>query len=593
MVIRTLLVAVALAVALAGSSEARADDARRVIAGAGEQRTPPSHGSPPPGWRSSAREIIALADAQPAVRRARSGRPGTYARAYLKARRHWQVSYFAPPDAAGPGAREIAQVLIRDADSEVVETWTGFRVDWPMARGYPGAFGQALNRPWIWLGLCLAFALPFLRPPLRILHADLAVLLSLSISYAFFTAGAIEASVPLAVPPLGYLLARMLVIASRRSRASATPTPLRLTLPTGGLVLGAIALLSFRMVLNATNSTVIDVGYAGVIGADRLLSGSGLYGTFPPENAHGDTYGPVAYYAYVPWELLAPWSGTWDDLPAAHAAAAAFDVAATAACWALGRRLGGPDHGLLAAYLWLAFPFTLLTLNTNANDALTAALVGLALLSLGRPLSRGGALALAGLGKFAPLALGPLIATHPKDDPDDPEAGTGGRVVPDWSAAARTSTAFAIVAALLLAPVLWLDGPALLLERTLGFQVGRDSPFSTWGLYDLGTGQLAATTAAVVLALAVSVTPRRRDAVSACALAAAVLIGVELALGHWFYTYVVWFLPPLWVALLAPYRISEAHAAAGRSTDSIASARRGVPARMSTALSHGSSSDGS
>ena len=576
MSVRGLLAALALLVAMAGPAEAVADDDRRVIAGAGEQRTPPSYDSPPPGWESSAREIVAVADAQPGVRRALSVQPRTYVRAYLKARRHWQVSYFAVPSAPGARTREIAQVLIRDADSRVVETWTGFRVAWPMARGYPGAFGRALNTPWIWLGLCAAFALPFLRPPLRLLHLDLAVLLSLSVSYAFFTAGAVEASVPLAVPPLAYLLARTLGIARARGRgdAGAAAAAPPLTLPEGGLLLGVVALLAFRLVLNATNSTVIDVGYAGVIGADRLMSGGGLYGTFPPENAHGDTYGPVAYYAYVPWELLAPWSGRWDDLPAAHAAAAAFDVAAAATCWALGRRTGGSRHGLLLAYLWLAFPFTLLALNTNANDSLTAALVGLLMLSLARPLPRGGALALAGLAKFAPLALGPLVATHPRG-----RAGGGQRGRLDWRAAAQTSGAFLAAAAVLLAPVLVLDGPAVVAERTLGFQAGRSSPFSPWGLYGFDAGRLVAGVVAVALALAVAFVPRRRDVVSACALAAAVLIAVQLALGHWFYTYVVWFVPPLWVALLAPpgvVPLSPRRAAAPtRSTRPVAGARRG------------------
>ena len=90
------------------------------------------------------------------------------------------------------------------------------------------------------------------------------------------------------------------------------------------------------------DGNVIDVGYAGVIGADRLAGGAPLYGAFPPDNAHGDTYGPVAYAAYVPFELLLPWSGSWDDLPAAHAAAVAFDLgcarAAVAARPAAARR---------------------------------------------------------------------------------------------------------------------------------------------------------------------------------------------------------------------------------------------------------------
>ena len=59
----------------------------------------------------------------------------------------------------------------------------------------------------------------------------------------------------------------------------------------------------------STSSNVIDVGYAGVIGADRIADGTRLYGTFPKDNEHGDTYGPVNYVAYVPFEQIWPWSG--------------------------------------------------------------------------------------------------------------------------------------------------------------------------------------------------------------------------------------------------------------------------------------------
>src|SRR3712207_9004210 len=57
-----------------------------------------------------------------------------------------------------------------------------------------------------------------------------------------------------------------------------------------------------------------------------LAGGERLYGGWPPDNAHGDTYGPVTYAAYVPFELLLPWDGSWSDLAAAHAAAIAFDL---------------------------------------------------------------------------------------------------------------------------------------------------------------------------------------------------------------------------------------------------------------------------
>ena len=574
----------------AAPSHAAAD---RVVAGVGKQQTPPTEDRPPAGWRLSAEEATALASAHADVARARAQHPGSHARAYLKEGRHWQVSYFDSTRSPGEPRQEIAAVLLRDSDGAIVEAWTGFRVAWMMARGYPGAFGRTANAPWTWLGLCALFLLPFLRRPLRLLHVDLLALLSLSVSYALFTAGMVEASVPLVVPPLAYLLSRMLVLAWRRAtgRIPAHRPPLALTLSTRMLGIGVALLIAFRLVLNVTGSNVIDVGYAGVIGADRLLAGNGLYGTFPLDNPRGDTYGPVTYYAYVPWELLMPWRGSLDHLPAAHAAAATFDLVAVAVLWRLGSVVRGPRLGVLLAYAWCAFPFTLLALDTNGNDALTAALVGIALLSLAHPLRRGGAIALAGLAKFAPLALGPLAATHP----GDLRPGAFALVRPTRPGLRRvavTATAFALAAAVLLLPVLLLDGPVRILERTLAFQSERVSPFSPWGLYDLPAGQTAMTLAAIGLAIVAAVLPRRRDVIVVCALAAAVLIAIQLALGHWFYTYVVWFLPPLWLALLAQYE-EPARQAAGRSTDSIESARRGDPARISTALSHGSTSEGS
>ena len=125
---------------------------------------------------------------------------------------------------------------------------------------------------------------------------------------------------PLVYPLLVYLLARMLGIAFSRARGR-EPPPLRLTVPVGALGIAAVFILGFRTGLNVIGSNVIDVGYASVIGADHFGGGEPVYGGFPLDNRRGDTYGPVLYYAYVPFEALLPWSGSWDDLPAAHAAA--------------------------------------------------------------------------------------------------------------------------------------------------------------------------------------------------------------------------------------------------------------------------------
>ena len=171
-------------------------------------------------------------------------------------------------------------------------------------------------------------------------------------------------------------------------------------------------LLGFRIALNVTDSNVIDVGYAGVIGADKVVHGKPLYGGWPSDNEHGDTYGPVNYEAYVPFEQAFGWSGTWDDLPAAHAAAIAFDLLALGLIFLLGLRIRGPTLGIALAYAWVAYPFTLFALESNSNDTLVAVFILAALLFATSAPARGAFAALAGLTKFAPLALAPVLATH-------------------------------------------------------------------------------------------------------------------------------------------------------------------------------------
>jgi hypothetical protein len=507
---------------------------------------------PPPGRTRSAEEVLRIAAAQPAVRRERARVPDATAEAFLAGPGRWRASFL---DDRGE-RREIAQVLVDDRSGAVLETWTGFRVAWVMARGYDGAFGRSVTSPWIWGPLCVLFLLPFLRRPLRLLHADLLVLVALSVPLGLFVEGRIEASTPLVYPPLLYLLGRTLWIGLRRRGADEQARrPLALLLGVRALVVLGGFLLAFRAGLNVLDSNVIDVGYSGVIGADRLAAGEPLYGGWPQDNARGDTYGPVAYAAYVPFEQLLPWSGEWDELPAAHAAALAFDLACVVLLFLLGRRLRGPALGVLLAYAWLAFPFTLLVLNTNANDALVAALLLAALLAATHDRARGALLALAGLTKLAPLALAPLVALH----------RPGRR--PLVAFAVGFAAACAAAGALLLATGSDL---ATALERSLGYQATRDSPFSVWGLWGWPDAlQRAVQGLAVALALVLAVVPRRRDVPGLAALAAAVLLALQLGLGYWFFAYVVWTLPLILVALLgragAPARSPRPAAAAARS----------------------------
>ena len=134
----------------------------------------------------------------------------------------------------------------------------------------------------------LAFFVPFFDPrrPLRLVHLDLLVLLAFSVSHIFFNRGEIFTSVPLVYPvlvlPAG---AHADARAPPQARARA-PMPF-LLVPATWLVLGLIFLVGFRVGLNVTNSNVIDVGYSGVIGADRIADGIGPVRQLPRGQSRG------------------------------------------------------------------------------------------------------------------------------------------------------------------------------------------------------------------------------------------------------------------------------------------------------------------
>jgi hypothetical protein len=322
--------------------------------------------------------------------------------------------------------------------------------------------------------------------------------------------------------------------------------------------------MGFRVGLNLADSGAIDVGYASVVGADRIAHGEPIYDNFPDDVSQGDTYGPVNYFAYVPFELAWPWSGSWDDLPAAHGAAVGFDLATFAFLILLGLRIRpGPEGRRLAATLafgWAAFPYTAFALESNSNDTLVAALLAATLLVLARPLARGALASLATFTKFAPVLLAPMLLTYRPNLEGGPGSdGEGGRERkprPQDTLLARSAALFA--GAFLLVSALLMLWPALdpglhtVYDRTLAYQAGRDSPFSIWGqvpsLEPLRTAILAGTAALSLLAAFI---PKRKSLVQVAALGAALLILLQLTMNHWFYLYIVWFYPLLLVAMSA------------------------------------------
>ncbi len=209
-----------------------------------------------------------------------------------------------------------------------------------MARGKPGQFGHVLNAPYVWIPLALVFLLGLwdFRRWRKWVHLDLLVLLAFGISQAFFNAAEIGTSVPIVYPLLVYLLIRMLWIGFRGHGLDRSPGEgLRPSLPVWAMTVAVVALIALRLAGNLADSGVIDVGYAGVIGADKITHAEPIYDdSFPDDNPTGDTYGPANYFAYVPFEAVLPWSGSWDELPAAHAATIFFDSATIAGLFALG-----------------------------------------------------------------------------------------------------------------------------------------------------------------------------------------------------------------------------------------------------------------
>ena len=520
----------ALALVLLGAALAPA------VARAADPELPSSQTEPPRFFERSADEAERIATRADKVREAR-GEGRLDPTAYTRGVGRWQVSFFRNGD-------EVVQIHVDDRSGAILEEWSGDQVAWRMARGYEGAFGRRLNAPYVWIPLCLLFLVPFVdfRRPFRLLHLDLLVLLAFGASHFFFNRGEIGLSAPLVYPVLLYLLARMLITGFRRRDGAG---PLLPHVPLVALAVLLVFVASFRIGLNVADSNVIDVGYAGVIGADRIVDGDNLYGEgFSPDVERGDTYGPVNYLLYVPFEQALRWSGRWDDLPAAHGASIAFDLLVMGGLFLLGRRLRpgreGFGLGLALAYAWTAYPYTSFVLETNSNDSLVAlACVG-AMLALTLPGRRASgavaavAVALGAAAKFATLALAPLFAR-------------------------RAPLAFAGVLVLTLGvtvlPFVPDGGLRELYDRTIGYQAGRPSPFSIWGQADsLGWLQTAVKAATVGLALVVAVVPRRPSPRQVAALGAAVLIAVQLTASYWFYLYIVWFVPFVLVALLDAYR---------------------------------------
>jgi Glycosyltransferase family 87 len=503
----------------------------------------------------------AIAAAQPRIRSWLSQYRNISHSATLGDDRVWTVTWTA-------GTDQVAQVHVPDTTGKPTDVWTGPQVGWMMTRGLKDAYGRKVVDPWVLGPMCLIFlgGLVDWRRLRSLRTLDMLMLLSFVCSLFFFDRGQVFISTPLEYPPMLYLAVRMLMIA--RSRG-----PRRVDVGERHLLvlIGLIfALMGFRLGLNNQDSNVIDVGYAGVVGASRLIHGQVPYGHFPqPQGTpcggdyangdpvgyvqpngrcespigNGDTYGPTVYLAYVPAVAALGWSGRWDSLPAAHVAASAFDVLAVIGLFVAGWRLRSARIGVLMAFAWAANPFTAYTLNMNANDALVGAAVAWTLAALSIPAVRGVLLAVAGFTKLAPLAMVPVFA------------GLRSR--------RATLLGFALASAALLSMLAFeRRGLTLFWDRTLAYQADRITPMSIWTLpnYHPGWPHLEGIQKMLQILVAIGIGalafwPRRRagrDAAAVAALCGMAVLAAQMVASYWFYPYVCWWLPAVLVAFFVP-----------------------------------------
>jgi hypothetical protein len=471
-------------------------------------------------------------------------------------------------------AGQIVLGRVNDLTGLVEDAWTGPQVAWPMARGAEGAFGgKRLNSLPVWLGFCAVFVLGLadLRRLRSVRNLDLVVLVSLSVSLWYFNEGRIFTSVPLVYPVLLYLLARTLWI-GLRDRASAASRPVW---PVWLLVAATIFLAGFRIGLDVGDSNVIDVGYSGVIGAHRIASRQAPYGHFPLETGpacgpadrsgrtvlriqangrcegqaeHGDTYGSVTYQAYLPGYAIFGWKGKGDPLHAAHFTAIVFDLACMLGLVLVGLRFGDRRLAATLAFAWAAFPFTQYAASTSSNDAIQPALLIFGFWLAASPWGRGSFAALASWTKFAPLVVAPLWATYPAR-----------RLRPTAFFLAAFAAATLVAFWLLLLEPDPVGAVSTFWDRTIRNQFDRESPFSLWdwrqyhaGLPDLHVLQRVLQVLLLAGAVVLAFLPRHKSPLQLAALTAALLIGFEIVLTHWFYLYVAWFFPFVAFAILAP-----------------------------------------
>lgn len=362
-------------------------------------------------------------------------------------------------------------------------------------------------------------------------HLDLiGIALLFTGSFVVYVAGNLALSVFINALALLVLMIRMLVF-SRGKSGGLSPS-----MPTAFFIVGIVLLLPLRFLFALFMGDVYDPGYSGVVGAKLLLSGEAIYGNFPEVVTAGDTYGPFNYYSYIPFQLLFPLKEltpfVFESL-AARWHALVFEVGIVSILFFIGRTISSSRLGAIMVFGYLAFPLSAFHLLGATNDALPVFLMLLSFFFFiqNKKVFSGAALATATMSKFMPGLLAPLFSRK------------AGGPSPAFFAA------FLITVGALFIPIVLTSGLEVFWKETFYLQMTRLSPNSFWGQLG-GISPLPYSLLTITLALLGFIFPRHRSPALVAAFAAAILLAYQGSQAHWFYTYFIWSLPFMLIALL-------------------------------------------
>ncbi|MGH2906409.1 MAG: glycosyltransferase 87 family protein [Solirubrobacterales bacterium] len=418
---------------------------------------------------------------------------------------------------------------------------------------YVRAGARFIQSPLVLVALSLLFLVFMATLPLRsVRNLDLLVLTLATVTIWVLNEQLFELSIALAIPILGYLALRCLRVGfhAQADQAPAKTVFAAVVARTGwqqGSVLRwafALAAVAAAMICIPAGATG-DVGAASLAGATQLLHGHLPYGHITTDIVHGDTYPIFTYVLYVPAAIFLPVRDAFDNTDGALWISTISLLVTAIALFVAGRDTQDRELGLRNAVAWLIFPPVLITASSGSNDMTTAMFVALALASMAYAGRSTLALSLAAWAKIVPVLALPLwIARYRREG---------------LTRAIAAPVVLTVVLLLLVVIYGGFDGIHQMLDG-VRFQSSRGSVLSPWTVLDWPALHLIVQAATLGAAAAAAYAVWQEPTLSArriCALAAGIMLAVQLSANYWSYAYLPWVYPLLVAALLWPARQAQ------------------------------------